>query len=133
MYEHQDGQAERVNFPLFNLFCSVQTVEGLDEAIHVGEGYLLSSVYLVKCEFHLEPSSQTHSEILFKQISELETNTTLYLFVVVLSLIHEEPNRFLCPWNFPDKNTGVGSHCLFQGISPTLGLKLGLPHCRQIL
>ena len=57
MYEHQDGQAERVNFPLFNLFCPVQTVEGLDEAIHVGERYLLSSVYLVKCEFHLEPSS----------------------------------------------------------------------------
>ena len=30
-------------------------------------------------------------------------------------------------------NTGVGSHALLQGIFPTLGWKLGLLHCRQIL
>ena len=29
--------------------------------------------------------------------------------------------RLLCPWNFPDKNTGVGCHFLFQGIFPTQG------------
>ena len=27
----------------------------------------------------------------------------------------------VCPWNSPGKNTGVGSHFLLQGISPTLG------------
>ena len=26
------------------------------------------------------------------------------------------PARFLCPWDFPGKNTGVGCHFLFQGI-----------------
>ena len=26
------------------------------------------------------------------------------------------PTRFLCPWDFPDKNTGVGCHFLLQGI-----------------
>lgn len=57
MYKHQDGQAERVSFPLFSLFCCVQTSEGVDEAIHAGEGSLLYSVYLFKCEFHLELSS----------------------------------------------------------------------------
>ena len=31
------------------------------------------------------------------------------------------------------KNTGVGSLCLFQGIFPTQGSNLGLPHYRQIL
>ena len=36
------------------------------------------------------------------------------------------PSRLLCPWNFPGKNIGVGSHSLFQGIFPT-------QHCRQIL
>ena len=41
--------------------------------------------------------------------------------------------RLLCPWNSPGKNTRVGCHCLFQGIFPTSGLNLGLPHCRQIL
>ena len=34
---------------------------------------------------------------------------------------------------FSDKNMGVGSHSLLQGISPTQGLNLGLPQCRQIL
>ena len=26
------------------------------------------------------------------------------------------PARFLCPWNYPGKNTGVGCHALLQGI-----------------
>ena len=29
--------------------------------------------------------------------------------------------RLLCPWDFPDKNTGVGSHFLPQRIFPTQG------------
>ena len=28
------------------------------------------------------------------------------------------PARFLCPWDFPGKNTGVGCHFLLQGIFP---------------
>ena len=38
-----------------------------------------------------------------------------------------------CLWNSPGKNTGVGCHCLLQGIFPTQGSNLGLLHCRQIL
>ena len=34
---------------------------------------------------------------------------------------------------FSDKDTGVGSHSLPQGIFPTQGSNPGLPHCRQIL
>ena len=41
--------------------------------------------------------------------------------------------RLLYPWNSPGKNTGVSSHSLLQGIFPTQGSNLGLPHCRQIL
>ena len=37
------------------------------------------------------------------------------------------------PWNTPGQNTGVGSLFLLQGIFPTQGSNLGLPHCRQIL
>ena len=33
----------------------------------------------------------------------------------------------------PDKNTGVDSQALLQGIFPTQGLNSGLLHCRQIL
>ena len=43
------------------------------------------------------------------------------------------PSRLLCPWNSPDKNTGMGSHSLLQGIFPIQGLSLGLLHCQQIL
>ena len=42
-----------------------------------------------------------------------------------------EPTRFLCPWDFPGKSTGVGCHFLLQAIFPTQGSNLGLPHCRQ--
>jgi len=41
-------------------------------------------------------------------------------------------SRFLCPWDSPGSNTGVGCHSLLQGIFPTQGLNLGLLHCRQI-
>ena len=30
-----------------------------------------------------------------------------------------QPARVLCPWNFPGKNTGVGSHFLLKRIFPT--------------
>ena len=42
-------------------------------------------------------------------------------------------SRLLCPWDFPGKNTGVGSHFLLQGIFLIQGLNLGLVHYRQIL
>ena len=44
-----------------------------------------------------------------------------------------QPIRLFCPWNSPCKNTGVDCHALLQGIFPTQGLNLGLPHCRQVL
>ena len=36
------------------------------------------------------------------------------------------PARLLCPWDFPGKNTGVGSHSLLQGIFQTQGSNLHL-------
>ena len=44
------------------------------------------------------------------------------------------PTRFLCPWKFPGKNTGVGCrYSLLQGIFPTWESNPGLPHCRQVV
>ena len=40
--------------------------------------------------------------------------------------------RFLCPWNFPGQNTGVGSCSLLQGLFLTQGWNPGVLHCRQI-
>ena len=44
-----------------------------------------------------------------------------------------QPTKFLCPWNSPGKNTGVGSDSLLQGTFPIQGQKLHLLqllHCR---
>ena len=38
------------------------------------------------------------------------------------------PVRFLCPRDFPGKNTGVGCHFLLQRVFPTYGLNLRLLH-----
>ena len=43
------------------------------------------------------------------------------------------PPGFLCPWDSPGKNPGVGSSSLLQGIFPTRGSNPGLPHRRWIL
>ena len=43
------------------------------------------------------------------------------------------PHGPYSPWNFPGKNTGVGSLSLLQGIFPTWGSNPGLPYCRRIL
>ena len=47
----------------------------------------------------------------------------------------QETARFLCLWDSPGKNTGVGCQGIFpaQGIFPTQGSNLGLLHYRQIL
>ena len=31
------------------------------------------------------------------------------------------PDRLLCPWDSPGKDSGVGCHFLFQGVFPTQG------------
>ena len=42
-----------------------------------------------------------------------------------------EPLRLLHPRDIPGKNSGVGCPFLLQGIFPTQGSNLGLPHCRR--
>jgi len=37
------------------------------------------------------------------------------------------------PWDFPGKNTGMGSYSILQGIFPIQGSDLGLLHCRWVL
>ena len=39
-----------------------------------------------------------------------------------------QPDRLLCPWNFPGKNTRACCHFLLRGIFPTQGSNLCLLH-----
>ena len=43
------------------------------------------------------------------------------------------PPGFLCPWDCPGKNTGMGYHAILQGIFLTHRSNLGLLLCRWIL
>ena len=43
-----------------------------------------------------------------------------------LTIATPQPARFLCQWDFPGKNTGVGYHFLLEGIFPTWGLNPGI-------
>ena len=45
----------------------------------------------------------------------------------------QQPTRLLRPWDSPGKSTGVGCHCLLQGIFLTQGSNPSLLQCRQIL
>ena len=52
------------------------------------------------------------------------------LFATPWTVAYQAP---LCTWDFPGNSTGMDCHCLLQGIFPTQGSNLGLPHCRQML
>ena len=58
----------------------------------------------------------------------------LLLFRLAVFRSHRlKPARFLCPWDFPGKNTGVGCYFLLQGIFLTQRLNPRLLLGRQIL
>ena len=44
-----------------------------------------------------------------------------------------QPRGLYSSWNFPGQNTGVGSHCLLQGIFLTQRSNQRLLHCRWVL
>ena len=48
-------------------------------------------------------------------------NAQLLSHVQLCSTMEHSPLGFLCPWDFPGKNTGMGCHLLLQGIFPTQG------------
>ena len=66
-----------------------------------------------------------HSCVLALKNSKAESRS-----VVSDSLL---PHGLYSPYNSPGQNTGVDSLSLLQGIFPTLGSNLDLPHCKWIL
>ena len=71
------------------------------------------------------PQSHLQTDILYIKCTNMKLVVT---HVCVLScvrlLVTPWTPRLLCPWNFPDKNTGVGCHFLLQGIFSTQGWNL---------
>ena len=65
--------------------------------------------------------------IILKQHIKLQTNVSRSVVSDSLQPHGLQPTRFLCPWAFSGKNTGMGSHSLLQGIFPIQGSNMGLP------
>ena len=47
-----------------------------------------------------------------------------FICVRLFAALWTVPSRFLCPWDSPGKNIGLGCHALLQGIFLTQGLNL---------
>ena len=83
-----------------------------------------------------------HGVCMCSDVPSLKKDTSHKGFKVKV-LVAQSCLTLATPWNvarlaplcmeFSGKNTGAGCHSLIQGIFPTQGLNLGLPHCRQIL
>ena len=58
---------------------------------------------------------------------------TTGITTILTLYVSESVQFFVIPRNYLGQNSGVGSLSLLQGIVPTQGLNLGLPHCRWIL
>ena len=82
----------------------------------------LSKNFIVSC---LTFRSLIHFEFIFiygiSEVKVIQLCPTLW------------PHGLHSPWNSVGQNTGVGCLSLLQGIFPTQGSNLCLPHCRQIL
>ena len=89
-----------------------------------------TEIYINGTKQSLEINRYTYGHHTFDKSEVAQSYPTLWDSMDCSLPGSEEP---LSPWNSPGKSTGVGCHFLLQGIFPTQGLNLGLPHCRQTL
>ena len=73
--------------------------------------------------------TEINQSIIYLSFFYLSSLSSLHLLIYLSSVVSDslqpqglQPSRFLCPWNFPGKNTEVGCHFLLQRIFITQGL-----------
>ena len=96
---------------------------------------LRTEIGSIPCELSIINSNDNTFKLKLGNFFSLKWNAFMWVVVIVTMLCPNllwshglQPTRFLCPWNFPGKNTGVGHHFLLQGIFPTQGSNPGLLH-----
>ena len=91
------------------------------------DGLLMTSMIIHPSRFPL---------CLAYQLQESRVHACILSHSVVFNVLQHfglEPAKLLCPWDFPGKNTGVGSHFLLRGTFPAQGSHLRLLHRWWIL
>ena len=112
------------------LLLGIKAMTSLDSVLKSKDITLLTQIHLIKPKFfsssHIQMWALDHKEgwgWRNKKWSESHSVMSDSLW----------PHGLYSPWNSPGQNTGVGSLSLLQGIFPTQGSNLGVPHCKLIL
>ena len=79
------------------------------------------------------PLERTYLQIRSHSEVRACTRASLLCHVRLFAIPWTVAARFICIWDFPGKNIGIGCHFLLQGIFLTQGSNLCLLNCRQIL
>ena len=110
--------------------CILLSLYGIQEIYH-GQPFLNNIKDIIFASF-LNPYTHCTCRSLIKHCFSLSENWFQLLSHIPLFATPWTVARQV-PWDSPVKNTGVGYHSLLQGIFPTQGSNLDLPHFRQIL
>ena len=84
-------------------------------------------------EYLVQPSGSISVWLLDAPCSSRQDDECAQLLPTPCDSMDCSPPGSSCPWDFPGKNTGVGSHSLLQEIFPSQGLKPSLLSHRRIL
>ena len=101
----------------------------------IGIDYIVKTVHANICKWLIK--SREQHPVLTSSANDLPTCICVCAVISVESDPFWprglEPARFLCPWDFPGKNSGVGCCALLQGIFLTQDSNSHLLPCRRIL
>ena len=106
-----------------------------DLSARVWYGFLVSSIYLRRLRFSY-PLQNRHFifckievQLIYSVVLVSDVDWMWFMWIIAEWFMY----RFLCPWDFAGKSTGMGCHFLLQGIFLTQGSNRCLLHCRGIL
>ena len=74
-----------------------------------------------------------YSKLAIMHLEKKKKRCQLPSRILLFEYRRPQTTMVLCPWDFPGKNTRVGSHFLLQRIFLTQGSNPGLPYYGQIL